>query len=185
MKQMTSARAYCAVLCLAVLAIAAIAACSLTAAAPAGDVITIPLPESDAAVQAGADQHQQSPVAPFGQRGFRRAVVVAVPAQIDQVAPAPRETVVVGVWVVINVTAWVRHWDPYPFILLNLMFSVQAAYAAPVIMMSQNRQAQRDRYQAQADYDTNVRAEREIEELQVQLRRIEETLGRIESAVSR
>jgi uncharacterized membrane protein len=87
------------------------------------------------------------------------------------------QTVVVGCWVVLNVVAWSRHWDPYPFILLNLMFSVQAAYAAPVIMMSQNRQAERDRYQAQADYETNVRAEQEIEEIQTRLKRIEEALG--------
>lgn len=94
------------------------------------------------------------------------------------------QTIIVGLWVVLNITAWTRHWDPYPFILLNLMFSVQAAYAAPVIMMSQNRQAERDRYQAQADYDTNVRAEQEIEDLQNRLQRIEETLQRIESFVS-
>lgn len=94
------------------------------------------------------------------------------------------QTIIVGLWVVLNITAWTRHWDPYPFILLNLMFSVQAAYAAPVIMMSQNRQAERDRYQAQADYDTNVRAEQEIEDLQNRLQRIEETLRRIESFVS-
>lgn len=94
------------------------------------------------------------------------------------------QTVVVGFWVVLNITAWVRHWDPYPFILLNLMFSVQAAYTAPVLMMSQNRQAQRDRYQAQADFDTNVKAEREIEDLQAHLHRIEKTLARLESALS-
>lgn len=90
------------------------------------------------------------------------------------------QTVVVAAWVLLNVTAWMKRWDPYPFILLNLMFSVQAAYAAPILMMSQNRQAQRDRYQAQADYDTNLKAEREIEEVQERLGRIEEALGRIE-----
>lgn len=94
------------------------------------------------------------------------------------------QTVLVGFWVVLNVTAWARRWDPYPFILLNLMFSVQAAYAAPILMMSQNRQAQRDRYQAQADYDMNVKAEGEIEDVQAQLKRIEETLERIESAAT-
>lgn len=94
------------------------------------------------------------------------------------------QTVIVGLWVLTNVTAWVQHWDPYPFILLNLMFSVQAAYAAPVIMMSQNWQAQRGRYQAQADYDTNVRAEREIEELQVQLRRITSLVVRLALGIS-
>jgi uncharacterized membrane protein len=57
--------------------------------------------------------------------------------------------------------------------LLNLLFSVQAAYAAPIIMMSQNRQAERDRYQASDDYRTNIEAKKEIEELQIALARIE------------
>jgi len=95
------------------------------------------------------------------------------------------QTVLVVLWVILNVTAWVRRWDPYPFILLNLMFSVQAAYAGPVIMMAQNRQAERDRIQAQADFDTNVKAESEIEDLQRHLGGIEEALRRIESAIER
>jgi len=66
------------------------------------------------------------------------------------------------VWVVLNVTAYVLHWDPYPFILMNLVMSLQAAYAGPVVMMSQNRQALRDRVAAQLDYDTNDKAELEI-----------------------
>lgn len=95
------------------------------------------------------------------------------------------QTVLVALWVVLNVTAWVRRWDPYPFILLNLMFSVQAAYAGPVIMMAQNRQAERDRVQAQADFDTNVKAEGEIEDLQHRLSGIEQALERIEKAIER
>jgi uncharacterized membrane protein len=55
------------------------------------------------------------------------------------------QSVIVVVWMACNVVGFVRHWDIYPFILLNLLFSTQAAYAAPIIMMSQNRQAQRDR----------------------------------------
>ncbi len=54
------------------------------------------------------------------------------------------QSAIVGVWVVLNILGFIRHWDPYPFILLNLLFSTQAAYAAPIIMMSQNRQAQKD-----------------------------------------
>ena len=75
------------------------------------------------------------------------------------------QTAFVVLWMVLNVLGWVRHWDAYPFILLNLLFSVQAAYAAPIIMMSQNRQADRDRYQAQADYETNLKSETEIEQV--------------------
>lgn len=95
------------------------------------------------------------------------------------------QSVLVVLWVVLNITAWVRNWDPYPFILLNLLFSVQAAYAGPVLMMSQNRQAERDRIQAQSDFDTNVKAETEIEDLQVHLGRIEQTLERIESGIEK
>ncbi len=94
------------------------------------------------------------------------------------------QTVAVAAWVALNVLGMVKHWDPYPFILLNLMFSVQAAYAAPVLMMSQNRQAERDRYQAQADFDTNVKAEAEIEDIQDHLHRIEDAIARLESAMA-
>ncbi|MDO8915961.1 MAG: DUF1003 domain-containing protein [Coriobacteriia bacterium] len=95
------------------------------------------------------------------------------------------QTVLVSLWIVLNVTAVIRRWDPYPFILLNLMFSVQAAYAAPILMMSQNRQAERDRYQAQADFDTNEKAECEIEDIQAHLDTIEKSLERIETATAR
>jgi len=55
------------------------------------------------------------------------------------------QTVIVSVWVVLNIVGFVRRWDPYPFILLNLLFSVQAAYAGPVILLASNRQTQKDR----------------------------------------
>ena len=66
-------------------------------------------------------------------------------------------------WIAANVTAWISHWDPYPFILLNLALSFQAAYTAPFILMSQNRQQDIDRQAAQEDYRINVKAELEIE----------------------
>src|SRR6201995_3722154 len=66
-------------------------------------------------------------------------------------------------WIVLNITAYIEHWDPYPFILLNLALSFQAAYAAPFIMMSQNRQQDIDRKQAENDYKININAELEIE----------------------
>jgi uncharacterized membrane protein len=65
-------------------------------------------------------------------------------------------------WVAVNVTAYIQHWDPYPFILMNLVLSLQAAYTAPIIMMSQNRQAMRDRLDAQHDYEINKKAEEEV-----------------------
>lgn len=95
------------------------------------------------------------------------------------------QTMLVAAWIVLNLIAWARHWDPYPFILLNLMFSVQAAYAGPVLMMSQNRQAERDRYQAQSDFDTNVKAECEIELIQATLERVETQLARIETRLGK
>ena len=90
------------------------------------------------------------------------------------------QTIIVVIWMSLNLVAYTHRWDPFPFILLNLLFSTQAAYAAPIIMMSQNRQADRDRHQAQADYETNVAAKREIEELQRTLTRLEnDKLNRI------
>jgi len=90
------------------------------------------------------------------------------------------QTCIVMIWITTNIVGFLSHWDPYPFILLNLIFSTQAAYAAPIIMQSQNRHAQRDRYQAEADYECNMQAKDEIEKIQIELSRIEiEKLDRI------
>jgi uncharacterized membrane protein len=83
------------------------------------------------------------------------------------------QSVIVIIWMTLNIVGMVNHWDAYPFILLNLIFSTQAAYAAPIIMMSQNRQNQRDRIQADSDYRTNVEAKKEIEALQLHLSKLE------------
>jgi uncharacterized membrane protein len=83
------------------------------------------------------------------------------------------QTIIVIIWMGLNLAVFIFHWDPYPFILLNLLFSTQAAYAAPIIMMAQNRQNDRDRIQAQADYETNLEAKKEIEQLQMRLNSIE------------
>jgi uncharacterized membrane protein len=73
------------------------------------------------------------------------------------------QSIILFVWIVLNITAYVERWDPYPFILLNLALSFQAAYAAPFIMMSQNRQQDIDRKAAEHDYQINIKAELEIE----------------------
>ena len=73
------------------------------------------------------------------------------------------QSVILLVWIVLNVTAYVQQWDPYPFILLNRALSFQAAYAAPFIMMSQNRQQDIDRKAAENDFQVNIKAELEIE----------------------
>jgi uncharacterized membrane protein len=67
------------------------------------------------------------------------------------------QTVIVAFWIAFNVVALTHHFDPYPFILLNLMFSTQAAYAAPLILLAQNRQTERDRVQTERDREANAR----------------------------
>jgi len=83
------------------------------------------------------------------------------------------QTILVLLWMGLNLVGYVYHWDAYPFILLNLVFSTQAAYAAPIIMMAQNRQNDRDRLQAQADYQTNIEAKQEIEALTLILNKLD------------
>ena len=73
------------------------------------------------------------------------------------------QSIILLFWIIANVTAVIMHWDPYPFILLNLALSFQAAYAAPFIMMSQNRQQDIDRKEAENDHQINIKAELEIE----------------------
>lgn len=84
------------------------------------------------------------------------------------------QSAILIVWIALNVTAYVQRWDPYPFILLNLALSFQAAYAAPFIMMSQNRQQDVDRKEAAADYEVNIKAELEIELLHEKLDELRE-----------
>jgi uncharacterized membrane protein len=75
------------------------------------------------------------------------------------------QTILVFIWVLINVFAVALQWDPYPFILLNLMFSVQAAYAAPLILLAQNRQSERDREETERDRQVNARTQADAEYL--------------------
>jgi uncharacterized membrane protein len=73
------------------------------------------------------------------------------------------QTIAILIWIAYNAWNRTEAWDPYPFILLNLMLSFQAAYTAPAIMMSQNRLSEIDRLQANNDFEINVKAELEIE----------------------
>ena len=73
------------------------------------------------------------------------------------------QTMLVAIWIALNLVAAKLRWDPYPFILLNLAFSTQAAYAAPMILLAQNRQAERDRVEIERDRDTNARQLAEAE----------------------
>jgi uncharacterized membrane protein len=73
------------------------------------------------------------------------------------------QTLIVIIWIALNLSAAALRWDPYPFILLNLAFSTQAAYAAPMILLAQNRQAERDRIEIERDRETNARQLAEAE----------------------
>lgn len=84
------------------------------------------------------------------------------------------QSTILLLWIGLNVTAYIQHWDPYPFILLNLALSFQAAYAAPFIMMSQNRQQEIDRLEAESDHQINIKAELEIELLHQKIDQLRE-----------
>ena len=92
--------------------------------------------------------------------------------------------VVLVVWVWVNVVLASRAWDPYPFILLNLVLSMLAAVQAPVIMMSQNRQDAKDRLRSELDFAVNRKAEGEIIQLAARLNRIEDRLDDIHHDVN-
>lgn len=72
------------------------------------------------------------------------------------------QSTLIALWCMLNAAAWIQHWDPYPFIFLNLVFSLQGAYTAPLVMMSQNRQDEIDRIDAHTDYLINQKVEEEI-----------------------
>ncbi|HRY82135.1 MAG TPA: DUF1003 domain-containing protein [Candidatus Moranbacteria bacterium] len=83
------------------------------------------------------------------------------------------QSILFALWIILNISAWINHWDPYPFIFLNLILGLQSCYTAPIILMSENRQAERDRRKEALDLATDRKAEREIEEIKLQLNRIE------------
>ena len=90
--------------------------------------------------------------------------------------------VFLGLWIFTNVYLLIQYqvsgvFDPYPFILLNLVLSMLAAIQAPVILMSQNRRGQKDRFKAEVDYKINKKAEGEIRDIKKQLNKIEDLLS--------
>jgi uncharacterized membrane protein len=125
--------------------------------------------------EARAKQREAGPggtVPPAGT--FGQKIADAVAATMGSWPFIIIQTTILALWIALNILAWVRHWDPYPFILLNLALSFQAAYAAPFIMMSQNRQADVDRCKAEDDYKVNIKAELEIELLHQKLDELRE-----------
>jgi uncharacterized membrane protein len=87
------------------------------------------------------------------------------------------QSIILTIWVILNIIGFVAHWDPYPFILLNLALSFQAAYASPIIMMSQNRQARLAERRNNLDLQINLLDEQEATETLRLLRAICDKLG--------
>jgi uncharacterized membrane protein len=87
------------------------------------------------------------------------------------------QTMIVIGWIALNTVGFLHHWDPYPFILLNLAFSLQAAYAAPLILLAQNRQDDRDRATVERDRETAKRIQDDTEFLARELAGIRLTLA--------
>lgn len=77
--------------------------------------------------------------------------------------------VFLAIWITINTIAMIERWDPYPFILLNLFLSCLTAVQAPIILMSQNREMERERLKMERDYAVNRKAEREIEHIRTEV----------------
>lgn len=86
------------------------------------------------------------------------------------------QSVILGIWLVVNSIGWILDWDPYPFILLNLVLSFQAAFTAPIIMMSQNRQSARDRLASELDFQVNRQAAAEVDAIQTKLNELSDQL---------
>jgi len=95
------------------------------------------------------------------------------------------QTIIVVLWIILNIWAVTQHWDPYPFILLNLVFSTQAAYAAPLILLAQNRQAERDRIEVEEDRARNARVQADAEFMAREVAAVRLGMGRIEAMLAR
>ncbi len=91
--------------------------------------------------------------------------------------------VFLAIWIILNSYILLQYylgepWDSYPYVFLNLVLACITSFQAPIILMSQNREAQKDRIRAEYDYAVNRKAEKEIKELQSQLDRIEKKLSK-------
>lgn len=89
------------------------------------------------------------------------------------------QTIIVVIWIGLNVAIVALRFDPYPFILLNLAFSTQAAYAAPLILLAQNRQADRDKSEVERDREVNARSLAETEYLAREIAAVRLAVGRV------
>jgi len=92
------------------------------------------------------------------------------------------QTLLIVIWITLNAVGFIRHWDPYPFILLNLAFSTQAAYAAPLILLAQNRQDDRDRASIERDREVAARTQADAEFLARELAAVRLALADVVTA---
>lgn len=122
-----------------------------------------------------SEARHTKPLEPTGSRSTGAKVSDAVTALVGSWPFIIVQSGLLVLWMVVNTVAWVNHWDPYPFILLNLVLSFQAAYTAPIIMMSQNRQSELDRTAAKTDYEVNLKSQLEIELLHQKIDQMRET----------
>jgi uncharacterized membrane protein len=111
------------------------------------------------------------------QRTFGERMADGIAATVGSWPFLMIQTILLAIWVVLNVVAWAYQWDPYPFILLNLLLSFQAAYASPIIMMSQNRQAKLNERRNHLDLQINLLAEQEGTEILRLLRKLCDQAG--------
>jgi uncharacterized membrane protein len=132
----------------------------------------------------GPDRHPAN-IRHFGdQRTLGERVADGVAASVGSWPFIIIQSLLLGLWILANaflIRDWLggRPFDPYPFILLNLVLSFQAAYTGPVVMMSQNRQSAKDRDEAEHDYDVNRESLERLERLEAEQTRIHELLVRL------
>lgn len=93
--------------------------------------------------------------------------------------------IILGIWIAVNVLLQQKSYDPYPFILLNLILSCIAALQAPVIMMSQNRQEEKDRLRSKNDYRVNLKSEFLVEELYYKIEELNQTVSEMKETMKR
>jgi uncharacterized membrane protein len=134
--------------------------------------------------EAAAKRRAHAPE-PYKAKTFGERMADAVAEHIGSWSFVIIQSVLLIGWIIFNIFSS-RRVDPYPFILLNLLLSFQAAYTAPIIMMSQNRQGDSDRERAIQDFDVNTKAEIEIETLHTKIDMMrEQEIARLADAVDR
>ncbi len=117
-------------------------------------------------------------------RTFGERVADGVAASVGSWPFIITQSILLGLWLLANAVL-IRDWvhgapfDPYPFILLNLVLSFQAAYTGPVVMMSQNRQAAKDRDEAEHDYEVNRRALAQLDRMEARQQEMDQMLRRL------